>query len=166
MAESLKADFKEINMLTTAETDIRDDFDSETDQAVTLSGVAYAPLPCRVLVVDDDPVGRMLLTRGLEQAGYHVLNAQNGAEAMLLADDGQFDVAVIDLLMPVVDGLTFLRWLREERQSYLPVLVFTGHDRQDVLQAAADAGANEVLVKPVGLHELKKTIQRLLVPVM
>ena len=85
---------------------------------------------------------------------------------MLLAAEGEFDVAVIDLMMPVVNGLTFLRWLRGERQSYLPVLVFTGHDRQEILQEAADAGANEVLVKPVGLRELRKAIQRLLVPVM
>ena len=99
--------------------------------------------PCRALVVDDDPAGRTLLVCGLGQAGYQGLIAQNGAQAMLLAAEREFDVAVTDLMMPIVNGLTFLRWLREERQSFLPVLVFTGHDRADILQSAYDAGANE-----------------------
>lgn len=116
------------------------------------------PNAYRVLVVDDNVVGLKLLEQSLTNAGFVVVTACNGAEAMVRIEEQDFGAAVIDLMMPVVGGLEFLRWLRITRQSSLPVLVFTGQERSNAIQS----GATEVLVKPAGLKEIRETVRRLI----
>jgi len=118
----------------------------------------------RVLVVEDDGMVRRLLAAILEKDGYAVAQAGNGIEALECLGSETADVIVLDLLMPVMDGLKFLHELRQVQKLDIPVLVLTASlnpangDEQRVL----DAGANRVARKPVKAPELLKLLQQLL----
>ncbi len=118
----------------------------------------------RVLVVEDDGMVRRLLAAILEKGDYTVFQAGNGIEALGCLDDEPFDVIVLDLLMPVMDGLKFLHELRQVRKRDIPVLVLTASlnptngDERRVL----DAGANSVARKPVKAPELLQLVEQLL----
>jgi DNA-binding response OmpR family regulator len=116
----------------------------------------------RVLIIDDDPALRRLLQFGLTRAGYEVLTAAQGAEGMALLGQGPVDLVLVDLMMPVVDGLGFLRWFRQEAGATVPALVFTSYDRHNATADALALGASEVLVKPVQLPALVERVKRLL----
>lgn len=107
----------------------------------------------RILVVDDDEIIVELLSMVLERAGYEVLTASDGAQAIAILQGAQPDQAVdilmVDLMMPVMDGLRFMRWLRAEQKSALPVLALTGMSKPSEVQAALQAGADAVLNKPI-----------------
>lgn len=110
-----------------------------------------------VLVVEDDPVYRELLQMALGFEGFRVRLAENGARAIEELESGASEVVdaiVLDLLMPVMDGLRFLRWLRDDAKSDLPVLVVTSVDSRALSVETRVAGATEVLVKPVALEKL------------
>ena len=116
----------------------------------------------RILVIDDDPALRRLIRFGLGRAGYEVLTAEQGAEGMALFGQGPVDLVLVDLMMPVVDGLRFLRWLRQEARATVPALVFTSYDRNNAPGEALALGASDVLVKPVQLPQLLERVKRLL----
>lgn len=107
----------------------------------------------RILVVDDDPLIVELFGIALDMKGYEVLTAGDGEQAIAVLQnvdpDHPVDVIMIDLMMPVMDGLRFIHWLRTEMKSTLPVLALTGMSQASVAQGAIDAGANAVLSKPV-----------------
>jgi len=80
----------------------------------------------RILVVDDEPAIRTFLMEGLTDAGYTVLTASNGAEALQRAGECRSDAVLLDLLMPVMDGLTFLRMRQSQPDlARVPVVVLT-----------------------------------------
>lgn len=107
----------------------------------------------RILVVDDDVIIVELLGMVLERAGYEVLTASDGAQAVSILQgvqpDQAVDILMVDLMMPVMDGLRFMRWLRTELRSSLPVLALTGMSKPSEVQAALQAGADAVLNKPI-----------------
>src|SRR5438128_203914 len=108
----------------------------------------------RILVVDDEPIIRMLVVESLADAGYLVTTASNGAEALDRALEQPADMVLLDLLMPDMDGLSFLR----ERQSHphlarVPVIVLTAAG-MDSLREASQLRATAVLAKPLNLDVL------------
>jgi DNA-binding response OmpR family regulator len=108
-----------------------------------------------VLVADDDATLRSLFQRGLERAGLRVILASNGREAIEMLAQETVSVAVMDLNMPVLDGLATLREIRaSERFRRLPVVLVTGSDAESSTIRAATDGANDCITKPVGLDEL------------
>jgi two-component system, chemotaxis family, chemotaxis protein CheY len=114
----------------------------------------------RVLVVDDSSLVRLYYRSALEQAGFEVEQAINGIEAMERALSQPFDLVIVDVNMPRMDGLTFLRALRRSAAdvAVLPVLMIsTESEKQDVAAARA-AGANFYLVKPVAETELVRHV--------
>ena len=122
--------------------------------------------PKRVLIVDDDPDLRALLVMGLELAGYRCVAAENGAAAMPLVQAQAFDVILLDLQMPVMDGLRFLEWLRQEVRNPAPVLVFTSVDAdaegREICDKVMAAGATGVLSKPARLPAILEKLGGLL----
>lgn len=116
----------------------------------------------KVLIVDDDPVLRKLMKFGLEKAGYQVQTADHGGQAIERLGQESVDLILVDLMMPVVDGLRFLRWLRQEARASTPALVFTSHDAKDVTDEALATGATDLVIKPVKLPELLERVKRLL----
>jgi diguanylate cyclase (GGDEF)-like protein len=103
-----------------------------------------------LLLVDDEPLNRDALQRLLSRAGYRVLTAENGAQALDIAAADRVDLVLLDVMMPGMDGIETLRRLRESRSiSELPVIMVTAKDgSQDVVEAL-DAGANDYVTKPV-----------------
>lgn len=114
----------------------------------------------RLLVIEDyDPL-RRAICQGLRQAGYAVDVAADGAEGRWLATSGDYDVVVLDLMLPGVDGLEILRELRELRSS-THVLVLTAKDTLEDRVRGLDLGADDYLVKPFAFEELLARIRAL-----
>lgn len=110
----------------------------------------------RVLVVDDSSLVRLYYRDALEKAGFEVEQAMNGLEAMEKALGGGFDLLVVDINMPKMDGLSFLRELRRSRTeaAAVPALIITTEAGSEDMQEARAAGANFYLVKPVSEEDL------------
>jgi two-component system response regulator MprA len=115
----------------------------------------------RLLVVDDDEDVRDSLHRALGYAGYAVATAANGADALSAVARAPVDLIIMDVLMPMLDGLDACRALRE-RGDDTPVLVLTARDAVDDRVAGLDAGADDYLVKPFALRELLARVNALL----
>jgi two-component system, OmpR family, response regulator MprA len=115
----------------------------------------------RLLVVDDDPDVRDSLRRALGYAGYAVGTAANGMEALSSLSRSPVDLVILDVLMPMLDGLEACRALRE-RGNTIPVLLLTARDAVDDRVAGLEAGADDYLVKPFALRELQARVNALL----
>lgn len=116
----------------------------------------------RVLVCDDEASFLRLLEINLKRAGFDVLTASDGSDALQLALEGKPDLIVVDLLMPRMDGIELVRRIREESSiANTPVIVLTAHAFDEDHQKATDAGANEVLAKPVDLPTLIERMRHL-----
>jgi two-component system, OmpR family, response regulator MprA len=115
----------------------------------------------QLLVVDDEPAVREALRRALELEGYSVELAEDGADALARISADEPDAVVLDVLMPVVDGLTVCRRLRDQGRS-VPILMLTARDSVGDRVAGLDAGADDYLVKPFALEELLARIRALL----
>jgi two-component system, OmpR family, response regulator MprA len=115
----------------------------------------------RLLVADDDPDVRDSLRRALGRAGYTVMTASNGADAVEMVGRSPADLIVLDILMPAMDGLSVCRLLRG-RGDATPVLALTARDGIDDRVTGLAAGADDYLVKPFALRELLARIAALL----
>ena len=107
----------------------------------------------RVLVVEDERKISSYLKRGLEEQGYAVDTAFTGVEALDWADSAPYDLIILDILLPEMDGITVCRELRK-RGSRTPILMLTARDSVDDRVNGLDAGADDYLVKPFALKEL------------
>lgn len=119
-----------------------------------------------VLVVDDHHVNRELLKLALMPSGVRVVTAENGAEACDLWTADRFDLVVMDLQMPVMDGLTAIRRIRAAETSHgsgrTPIVVFTANATDEQKQASFHAGADHFLTKPLVPSALMATFQTIL----
>src|SRR5690242_19876300 len=106
----------------------------------------------RILCVEDDPQMRTFLLAQLKARGFYVQAVRDGAQAIDLAAIFQPQIVLLDLSLPTLDGLTFLRRLRE--WSSAPVIVLSAHDEELVKIKALDQGADDYLTKPFSLNEL------------
>jgi two-component system response regulator MprA len=118
-------------------------------------------MSARVLIADDDRAIRDALTRALGLEGYDVVQANDGNAALALIESAQPDVAILDVMMPNIDGLTVCRVLRAERNR-LPVLMLTARTETPDRVAGLDAGADDYLAKPFELDELFARLRALL----
>jgi DNA-binding response OmpR family regulator len=114
----------------------------------------------RVLVVEDEPRISAYVKRGLEEQGYAVDTAHTGREALVWAETVDFDLIVLDLLLPEQDGLSVCRELRR-KGCRSPILMLTARDSLDDRITGLDAGADDYLVKPFALRELLARLRAL-----
>jgi two-component system OmpR family response regulator len=115
----------------------------------------------RVLVVEDEPNLRRQLKTVLEQTGYVVDAASDGEEGHYLGANESYDAVVLDLGLPVMDGLTVLdRWRKDG--LVMPVLVLTARDSWSDKVAGLDAGADDYLAKPFQVEELVARLRALI----
>ena len=115
----------------------------------------------KLLVVDDDPALARTLRVALGVEGYEVETAADGADALHRLAAAHFDAVVLDVSMPVLDGLAVCRRMRERRDR-TPVLMLTARDAVDDRVSGLDAGADDYLVKPFALDELNARVRALL----
>ena len=115
----------------------------------------------RILVVDDEPAVQQALSRALRLERYDVALAGDGREALEKLSGGPYDAVVLDIGMPVLDGLEVCRRLRDSGDR-TPVLMLTARGEVDDRVGGLDAGADDYLVKPFALRELAARIRALL----
>ena len=115
----------------------------------------------RIIVVEDNADLRETLGRALVREGYQVNLASDGAEALCLIRERPYDLAIIDLVMPRMDGLTMLQELRGLGLP-LPTIVITAYGDRFSYNRATELGASEYLVKPVKLVELYRAVRKVL----
>ena len=110
----------------------------------------------RVLIVDDATLVRAYYRQALERAGYEVDEAMNGVEGLEKVLMQSFDLAIVDVNMPQMDGMTFIRTLRgkELPTSAIPTLVTSTKAAEKDVAAARVAGANYYLTKPISQERL------------
>ncbi|HIE50424.1 MAG TPA: response regulator transcription factor [Armatimonadetes bacterium] len=114
----------------------------------------------RVLIVDDDFEARLLLRTALEQNGYQVEEAFNAEEGIALLHRRKFDLVLLDILMPFVDGLEACRRIR--RFSNVPIIMLTAVDTEKVKVEGLDSGADDYVTKPFSREELLSRIRAVL----
>ncbi len=114
----------------------------------------------RLLLVEDDPRVARLVERGLAEAGHAVEVAHDGVAALALAEGGGYDLIVLDVLLPELDGLAVCRRLREQGMR-TPILMLTARDAVPDRVRGLDAGADDYLVKPFALEELQARVRAL-----
>ena len=116
-----------------------------------------------VLAADDDEDILALVTFRLERSGYSVLQAHDGAEALELALAEKPDLAVLDVMMPKMDGFELTRRLRaHEATSRMPIILLTARAQDSDVQEGFDAGADDYLRKPFSPQELRSRVQAIL----
>jgi two-component system response regulator MprA len=114
-----------------------------------------------VLVADDDRAVREAIGRALTLEGYEVVTAHDGAQALDAVKNSDPHVVVLDLMMPIVDGLTVCRVLRADKNR-VPILMLTARTETSDRVAGLDAGADDYLPKPFALDELLARLRALL----
>jgi adenylate cyclase len=106
--------------------------------------------PGRILIADDNRMNRLLLGRGLEQQGHTVVFAEHGREALDLLQRDKFDLMLLDVLMPVLDGYQVLAELKlEPRLRDIPVVMTSSLDELDSVVKCVEMGAEDYLTKPI-----------------
>ncbi len=113
-----------------------------------------------VLVVDDEKSLRDFIRRNLDVRGYRVQTAANGLEALALIKTENFDLIILDLMMPHMDGLETTRRVREN--SVVPIIILTALGEENDKIRAFDLGADDYLTKPFGVEELLARVRAVL----
>ncbi len=106
-----------------------------------------------ILVVEDEPSMANLLRQGLEEHNHTVALARDGVEALAAATTSAFDAIVLDVMMPLADGIEVTRRLRAAKNA-VPILILTARDATEDVVKGLDAGADDYLVKPFSFHVL------------
>jgi two-component system, OmpR family, copper resistance phosphate regulon response regulator CusR len=107
----------------------------------------------RILIVDDEPGITSFLEKGFAAAGFTTMAVHDGREAAAIARDESFDVMVLDLGLPSLDGLSVLRMMRA-RGERMPVIILSARGELDTTIAGFEGGANDYMVKPFRFEEL------------
>jgi two-component system cell cycle response regulator len=113
----------------------------------------------KVLIAEDSLVTSMNLNKNISSWGYQVVTARNGWEAWNLINKDEIRLAILDWMMPGIDGLQLCKKIRQEqvgkKSKYIYIILLTGKDQQEDIIAGLSAGADDYMVKPANLLELK-----------
>jgi len=116
-----------------------------------------------ILVVDDSKTIRFLVDKGLSEAGFHVLTATNGKEALDMIKIREPDLILSDINMPEMDGIEFCKQVKADPDwAAVPFVVMSSHSERSLVRGMIDHGATTYIVKPFNLDQLVITIENLL----
>lgn len=116
-----------------------------------------------VMVVEDFEDNRFMMRRLLEMSGYRVVEAVNGEQAVEVARREQPHLILMDLSLPVLDGLAATRRIRQhEELRRVPIIAVSAHDTSDFHADALAAGCNDYVTKPIDFEQLESLLSRLL----
>ena len=116
-----------------------------------------------VLIAEDSRDTRIMLKRAFELKGYNVLEAEDGSEALEVVNETRPNLIVVDLNMPVVDGLETIKEIRrlEAPGEHVPIVAITAFDVYGMKEAAMEIGCNTYLSKPLDMEELDRALKGL-----
>jgi len=113
------------------------------------------------LVVEDFEDSRFMMRRLLEMAGYKVLEASDGEQAVQMAVESRPSLILMDLSLPKLDGLAATRQIRQKKGlKRVPILAVSAHDSPESRNEALEAGCNEYVTKPIDFDQLHALLQR------
>ena len=115
----------------------------------------------RILVVDDSATVRKLVRVHMKGTGHHFVEAENGAEALKAISKSQFDLIICDLMMPVMDGVVFLR-MKDSMRNMTPVILLTAEVNDTLAQAMASPCVMDYLKKPLDSGKLHVAVGQIL----
>ena len=123
--------------------------------------------PLKILLVEDNPINQKVASRVLEKAGHSVTIAGNGMEAITQVSDSEFDLVLMDVMMPEMDGITATVAIRESElgtDRHLPIVALTANamlgDREKCLEAGMDGYVSKPIQPPVLFQEIAQTMRR------
>jgi CheY-like chemotaxis protein len=137
----------------------------EQPALVTRHSLRETQCPLRVLVAEDNRVNQLLTVRTLERHGHVVVVAGNGREAIAALEGGEFDVVLMDMQMPEMDGFEATAAIRKQEQEtgrHLPIVALTAHAMEQDRERCLNAGMDAYLSKPIHAAELFATLENLL----
>jgi CheY-like chemotaxis protein len=117
-----------------------------------------------ILFVEDDAMNRRVVRDMLTVAGATMDEAHDAESGLQMIEDGQYDIVLMDLRMPGMDGLTAIKHIRArtDEKAGVPVIVVTADTALDICRDCIDQGADEVILKPVAMNKLFDAIGRLI----
>jgi len=116
-----------------------------------------------ILIVEDFPETLKLLVSILERAGYEVRTAETGEEALESLSANKFDLVLLDIMLPRVDGFEVCRRIKSDPKTQeIPVVALTAFDVPDIVSKCAAAGTDDVILKPFDVDNLLKVIKKYL----
>jgi len=116
----------------------------------------------RILIVDDDPINCLLIGKILDKENYGYQLVNSAMEAFGMLSDKSYSLIIMDIEMPIVNGLeasNFIRGLNADYFKDIPIIALTSHREKDILKNALSAGINDVLSKPIDAIKLLATIE-------
>ncbi len=111
----------------------------------------------RILLVDDEQSIQTLLSYPLRKDGYHVTSALDGSEALRRFEDGRFDLVILDLMLPRLDGVEVCRQLRSHSQ--VPIIMLTAKGSETDKVAGLEVGADDYITKPFSMREFRSRVK-------
>lgn len=135
--------------------DLVDDPDSLTIQKFTSNSSSAIST---ILVVDDNETNRDLLSRQIENQGYQAVTAVDGKQAIEMIQTGDYDLILLDIIMPELDGYEVLKWIRNSYWRYIPTIMISALDEMDSVIRCIEMGAEDYLAKPFNPVFLKARI--------
>ncbi|WP_207423435.1 hybrid sensor histidine kinase/response regulator [Desertivirga brevis] len=130
----------------------------EEKKATTLSNDFAESFPLNILLVEDNIINQKLAMRILTKLGYEPGLANNGQEAVDMLTDRQYDVVLMDMLMPLMDGLEATRYIRKNHQHQPVIVAMTANAMAEDRDACINAGMNDYITKPINIEILKKSL--------
>jgi DNA-binding response OmpR family regulator len=123
---------------------------------------AHYPLPvpngsARILLVDDEQSIQTLLSYPLRKDGYHVTSALDGSEALRRFEEGRFDLVILDLMLPQLNGVEVCRELRS--RSQVPIIMLTAKGSETDKVAGLEVGADDYITKPFSMREFRSRVK-------
>ena len=117
-----------------------------------------------IMVVEDYDDTRLLLKKGLEGLGYSVLEASNGQEAVDIAAREHLDLILMDLDLPILDGIVATQRIRQQSNMRVPIVAVTAYPMSYTRVKAFSEGCDEYMAKPIDMTELARLVNRYLKP--
>ena len=114
-----------------------------------------------ILLVEDEPNVVSVIRRGLTEYGFEISVAGNGATGLQMALDNDFDLVILDVMLPVMDGIQVCKLIRQQKQT-IPIIMLTALDSTENIVSGLDSGADDYLVKPFKIAELAARLRTLL----
>ena len=115
--------------------------------------------PSRLLIVDDNKVNRIMLSRAVENLGHSIDTAENGLKALEKLRSGSFDLVLLDIEMPELDGYQTTLKIRHELQLNTPIIAMTAHSIVGEKDKCLAVGMNDFISKPVSFEKLRERIR-------